>query len=553
KPASKFYEQSPPREKTDFELPLSVRLAIGQLASEGKPVPVEWMLSWLITDPNTYLRTPATRARTEFEELFRLRFAEKFPGGFRLNPPKRRFKHAYRAASASFTVDLDEYLAALPDISALTKPIEQMREIADACMDALDSYSRFLGKQPDARGKFSAIRLLPAELARRLESDEVRRLRQEVTASLADGPKLIELKELLVRINGVPPAQVGRAALQACADSLAYFGIGIVPDPSTGLHLPKADQRVVLYKLPEENADTTDDAAYRHALLFLGFAAYVAHADGKVSPAEREWLSTLVTTAPRLSAAARTRLDANLWWLLAVPPELAPLRVRLAALTQPERHELAAAALSVACAGGGIDPSEIKALQRIYKAIGLDDDKVLGDIHAFMSAATPATEPVTVHIGNRETQGYAIPKPPRPEEGVQLDPLRIQQISESTARVSEILAKVFVTDEAAAAAGAPPAEAPASEQDESELQDMFDGLDPPYRSFVSELLTRETWPGEDIDRLARSFGLMRDGAIEAVNEWAFDRHGDALLQDGEPLTVNTELLAAAAGVITNHA
>lgn len=410
-----------------------------------------------------------------------------------------------------------------------------------------------MGKQPEARGKFSAIRLLPAELARRLESEDVRRLRQDVTASLGDGPKLIELKELLVRINGAPPAQVGKAALQACADSLAYFGIGVAPDTGTGLQLPKADQRVVLYKLPENKADVTDEAAHRHALLFLGFAAYVAHADGRVSPAEREWLSTLVTTVPGLSEAARTRLDANLRWLLAVPPELAPLRARLAALTQPERHDLSVAALSVACVGGGIDPAEIKALQRIYKAIGLDDDKVLGDVHVFMSNATPATEPVTIHIGSRETRGYAIPKPPRPEEGVRLDPLRIQQISASTERVSEILAKVFVTDEADGAVGPRPPQAPAPEQDESEPQDMFDGLDQLYRSFVGELLTREIWPGEDIEQLARSFGLMRDGAIEAINEWAFDRHGDALLQDGEPLTVNTELLAAAARVMTNHA
>lgn len=555
KPAGKFYEQSPPQAKTDFELPLSVRLAVGQLVSEGKPVPAEWMLAWLITDPNTYLRTPASRARTEFEELFQIRFAEKFPDGFRLNPPKRRLKHAYRAASASFTADLDQYVAGLPDISALTKPIEQMREIAYACTDALDPYSRFLGKQPEARGKFSAICLLPPELARRVEGDEIRQLRQDIDGSLANGPKLVQLRELLTRINGNPPAQIGKPALQACADGLAYFGIGVAPHPSAALQLPKADQPVVLYKLPEEEAGATDESVYRQALLFLGFAAYVAHADGTVSPAERQWLSTFVATVGGLGEAARAKLDANLRWLLAVPPELPPLRSRLMALPQSERHELGVVALSVACVGGGIEPAQIKALQRIYKALGLDEDKVLGDIHAFMSGADPAAEPVTIRIGGQSTQGYAIPKPPPPEAGVRLDPTRIRQISESTERVSEILGKVFAADEvdATAGAGASPGETPTPEQDGADGRDTFDGLDPRYRSFVSELLTRETWPREDLDLLARSFGIMTDGAIEAINEWAFDRYGDALLQDGEPLIVDAGLLPQATGATTTHA
>lgn len=35
---------------------------------------------------------------------------------------------------------------------------------------------------------------------------------------------------------------------------------------------------------------------------------------------------------------------------------------------------------------------------------------------------------------------------------------------------------------------------------------------------------------------------MPDGAIEALNEWAFDQYGDALMENGEPMTVNRALV-----------
>jgi LPXTG-motif cell wall-anchored protein len=556
-PARKFYDEPPPQETHDFELPLTVRLAVGQLISEGKPVPVDWMFAWLIADPNTRLRTAATRARKEFEELFRIRFAEKYPQGVKITPPKQRLKHSYRASSGSFVVDLSKYVGDLPDVAGLTAPTNRMRELAEPCIEALDPYSRLLGRQPEARGSFRAISLLPPDLAHRIEGDEVRKLRQEIDGTLANGPKLVEVRELLSRINGNPPTLFGKPALQACADALAYFEIGVAPDPRTAFQLPKPDQPIVLFKLPQQHEGAAaDQEPYRHALLFLSFAAYVAHADGVVSPAKREWLETFVQTTAGLDEAARVRLDANVRWLLAVPPELGPLRARLTVLPPGERHELGVVALSVACAGGAIDPAEIKALQRIYKAIGLDQERVLNDIHTFLSGIVPPSDPVTIRIGGREPHGYAIPKPPAPPppERFQLDPARVQQISESTRRVNEILAKVFASDEIAEAAIEPSAaEPPPSAPHEADAPEAFDGLDTRYRGFVGELLTREAWPREDIDTLARMFELMPDGAIEAINEWAFDRYGDALLEDGEPIAVNAGLLGQGGEATTTRA
>ncbi len=305
---------------------------------------------------------------------------------------------------------------------------------------------------------------------------------------------------------------------------------------------------MVVFKLPKQRAEAArDNEAFRHALLFLTFAAYVAHSDGTVTPAEREWMTNFVRTASQLDDAARIELDANLQWLLAVPPELGPLRSRLASLSTEERHQIGRTALAVACTTGTINPTEIKSLQRIYKVLSLDEAQVLHDVHAFIAEASPANEPVSIRLALPTAKGYAIPKraPTNTVTGVRLDTERIKQISENTKRVNAILAKVFQTDESDGIKEDERLQPtmPASDALDTRESDPFDGLEPRHRRFLAELITRREWPRQDLDTLARSFSLMTDGAIEAINEWAFERYGDALIEDGDPMTVNGTLLA----------
>lgn len=547
-PGRKFYLETPPlNERRSWEVPLLTRVAIGQLVVEGSSVPADWMLAWLIADPNTHLRTPATRAREEFVLLFRHRFGTKYPAGFKIDTPKRKLKsayNAYRAASGTFRVDLSGSIGDLPDITSLTGPVTRMRKLAEECVEALDPYSRFLGRHPDSRGSFLAITLLPRELGEGVESDHVRKLRSMFDRVLRDGPKLFGAKELLAHITGSPAIQTGRAMLQSCADALAYFGAGVAPDPQTALQLPKANESIAVFKLPKQRTPVSRDSeAFRHALLFLSFAAYVAHADGMVTPAERKWMNNFVSTFPQLDETARVELNANLLWLLAVPPELGALRSRLAALSSEERQQIGRTALAVACTNGTIHTAEIKSLQRVYKILTLDEAQVLRDVHSFIAGASPANDPVPIRLGYQNAKGHAIPKPSRAKTatGVRLDAERIHQISENTKRVNAILAKVFQSDEPAGGLADAKAPTPASRPSDARESHPFDGLEQRQCAFLGELLTRREWPRQDVDTLARSFSLMTDGAIEAINEWAFERYGDAIIEDSEPMIVNRTL------------
>jgi hypothetical protein len=66
-------------------------------------------------------------------------------------------------------------------------------------------------------------------------------------------------------------------------------------------------------------------------------------------------------------------------------------------------------------------------------------------------------------------------------------------------------------------------------------------LDAAHQSFFKELIKQETWKREAIHETCKRLGLMVDGAMEVVNEWAFDNVNAPLIDDGEPVYVDINL------------
>ena len=92
-----------------WELPLSLKVAIGARVGRGDLLSADWVLSWLMCHPERRLHTPATRCVEEFRALFRPRFDRRFPSGLKLTKPRKVLKYTYQAASSEFQE--------MPDIS----------------------------------------------------------------------------------------------------------------------------------------------------------------------------------------------------------------------------------------------------------------------------------------------------------------------------------------------------------------------------------------------------------------------------------------------------
>ena len=176
-------ELKPTYSTSGYELPLGLRVAIGRRAGSGQTLDADWALSWYYAHPDYTFRTAASRASSEFQALFRVLFAERYPSGLKIPLPKRTLRAEYRAASSEFEIGLDERIGTVPDISRISQPLNATRTLVEEATDALDKYSRYLGRNPDGRGTIEAHALLPEPLWHLFPSADMDSLKEWTTGS----------------------------------------------------------------------------------------------------------------------------------------------------------------------------------------------------------------------------------------------------------------------------------------------------------------------------------------------------------------------------------
>ena len=227
--------------------------------------------------------------------------------------------------------------------------------------------------------------------------------------------------------------------------------------------------------------------------------------------------------------------------MMAIPPDLSVIRRRVTNVGEKIRHGLGRLALAVVGADGVVDPAEIKAIQKLYRILGIESDGIYRELHAL--AVTP--EPVTVFRPTSPETEYAIraqlDESTATDERapIVLDQERVDAIMADTTLVSNVLHAVFSD-------GREDAEVDREEASTTDRSETFAGLDARHQRLVAEVISRSSWSPQDFEKLARQFGLMPSGALETINEWAFERYEAALIEEDETFEVNPEIVDALA-------
>src|SRR5690606_38498136 len=198
------------------------------------------------------------------------------------------------------------------------------------------------------------------------------------------------------------------------------------------------------------------------------------------------------------------------------------------------RRPAAALALLTAVSDGDSDSTESRVLEKIYGVLGLDPAAIYTDLHALQSGGA---EPPLVRPAEGGTAGYAVPRPPEerpapevPAGGFTLDMDLVRAKLADTQKASTLLAGVFVDEEE-------PPSTTATGTEGAPLTATFTGLDEAHATLLQVLVAQAEWPRDEYEAAAAEQGLMPGGALETINEWAFECMDDALLEDGDPLLV----------------
>jgi uncharacterized tellurite resistance protein B-like protein len=521
---SRLYEKPVPDFPRTYELPLYLRLALGQAAVDGVPVPAALALAWVRLDPNITLRTPATRCAEEFERVFAEKYEELCGAGMLLPRNRTKLKLVYQPASAGFRgyQELKLTFKDTPDVTVLTAPVRKLQEVVEAATKPLESYSRLLGKNPGARASIDAWLQLPATLWPEAGQKALRGLQGRIGAGMV----ALSFQDFLSSLGGSGPFTKDKTA--SLARALESVGIGFEPDVLTGAKMPKPEDKVVLFALPPSEPIARAGGPYLAAALTLQLASAVASADGEFGIKEMGHLRETVLSWKHLPPSQTRRLLAHLRLLMQVPASLTALKKKFEPLDQGVKETIAAFMATVAQSDGEVSPAEVKMLEKVYKALGVDAKKVFTDVHAVAAGV----KPTAAAVAKVE------------ETGFKLDPAKIAALQQDTERVSALLANIFTEAEDTVTTLAETLQEPDAE---AELEPSSSaagllGLDEAHSALARMMLSRPEWSREELLDVAADLDLMLDGALERINEAAFDAHDMPLCEGDEPVVVNAEFL-----------
>lgn len=516
---AKLYQQPVPSLPRTFELPLYIRLALGQAAVDGVPVPTPLALAWTRLDPNIYLRTPATRCVEQFEQLFAQKYTELCGAGMVLPRNRTKLKMVYSAASAGFRgyQELKLTFKDTPDVTVLTAPTRKLQEVVEAATKPLETFSRLVGRNPEAKSSLEGLLQLPAPLWPLGAQQAL----QSLKSRMGDGMVAMPFQDLLNAL-GAKTAFTKDKTL-SLVRTLESANVGFEPDVLSGAKPPKPEEKVVLFALPPSEPLSRANGPYLAAALTLQLASAVASTDGEFGIKEMGYLRETVLSWKHLAPSQTRRLLAHLRLLMQAPASLTTLKKKFEPLDLAVKETIAAFMATVAQSDGEVSPAEVKMLEKVYKALGVDSKKVFSDVHAVAAG----TKPTAAAVAKVE------------ESGFKLDPARIAALQKDTERVSALLANIFTEGEEPAP---PPVAEPEAETETGEAPKGLLGMDEAHTALARMLLSRPEWSRDELQDVAADLDLMLDGALEHINEAAFDTHDVTFLEGEDPVTVNPEIL-----------
>lgn len=508
-----------------FSEPFQVLLAHN--IANGKPLTDAMAMQWLHLSPDFSLRTPARRCANEFQTLFKKYFDEKFPDGMTVKPNKRKLDIYFHAASPSLNYNLVLNLPDLPDPFPLKGPLNKINAIAEQCTNALEPYSRYLGRKGNNPKSMAAFSLLPKDLL--LKRPGFKDAREKLTKACEKGPILLDVEKFYAGFGEALPMKMNKKESETLAKFMENMGFGIAPDVRFHHSNPIAEGKIVVFE-KGHGIDFQPSREYRTISTILRLGAMVSQVDKDISHKEELLLSQLVTDNRELNGIEKDSLLAFLKWCLYTPQGITGIKQRLSSLKNEEKIAIGHILISVAHADGRIDPSEIKQLEKLYTQLGLDKSQVTNDLHT-LAATSVAHEPVTV-AKKDESQSHSIPKPDaEPVVGFSLNEELIRIRHAETQQVKGLLEDIFVTVEEDEIVSIEPETSTTA----------INLLDKPHQDLLNQLLQKESWSRDSLHEMCKKLELMVDGAMETINEWAYDQVNAPLIEDGDPLFIDIDL------------
>lgn len=514
-------------------------LVLGNLAARGKNAPAKLAREIAYNDPAAIRSNVTTRSPEEFARLFDQRFTLEFPNGLPVEGSSKRVVAAeYRPASAALRDAIGTPALTAHTIKAIIPEPARVKLIElwnSSCNDLL-SYMRAKAKSVGKSVDLGTLVAMPEEFRKRHASNLAAGLEQILaSAAQEDGYHFITAGPLFSYFGEANRPKYTPSQSRQMATGLGALGWLLEPDPNMHGGSLSSDSEVVLFRGTPGGISPE----------FLGhcglvqLAASIAGADGHFDLRESETISLLIENAA-VQETEKIRLRA---WNALLSRNLDNAPAGITKVTKAVPIEKAQAVAQVLCriasADGIVTKNEERALQRIFKSLGLTREMEM-EFKRYLAGF----DEVAVATGESESgaTGEAIPPRPGTQPKFTINRERLQQLTAETAEVIHILsvAMADAEHEPTASTATTPTQAPRPVQ--IVVPDWCATLKSAYVPITIDLIKRESWTRVEFDALAREHHVMAGAAYDAINEWSDEALGDFLLTGDDPVQINREVL-----------
>ena len=512
------------------------------LARHGKPLAGYMARAVARVHPRSVQSVVTKRVGKEFDDLFEKRFSDQFGAGLELRVPRRASTQSYRPASAGLPLQSCKVVSP----TGLPSQFEPLADIWNSCVADLRRLSRI---SLPANGVLSvdAWEAMPEELRQDVDHPLAERLQQIVRESREESPEeqgdyfFVSIGRFAEAVDIARRPRLTLAQSRRLAETIGHSGHCVEPDARVAGRTYGWDELVSVYLGDQRTA--VEVTRYMGAVCILRLGLAVAEANEKINPEELRVLDEQLEAIFDLPPNEQQRLTSLRALLLKTGSDLSALTKRLeSSLPADARRSVGRLLVAIAAADGSVDRGEQLSLRKCFRALGLPPEL----LEAMVSEILPAESGglTTVASASVRAAGEPLPVP----DGLKLNRALIAAIMAETREVAKLLADAMTTEEvdqneggvavARAEASVGPEPTPRSSAESS----SHSRLPARFAAFWAELRLKAEWAREDAERMARGHNIMLGGAIEAINEWAFETHELLAIDDsGNILTIDTSV------------
>lgn len=406
-------------------------------------------------------------------------------------------------------------------ISSIPSDIWKIHNAIRNCCWSVESKFRQYNRIKERSGgkeTIAAITLLPAEVNIK-DISKIQTLIAHIENEMQSDRFLVKSIDWILALweyERKDEKSIYKEYADAIIGGLRRIGFDIVPDYEIDKKRFNFGDICVIYK-NEECHSVKLTTKYERSDLFIKLASRIVNTD-KVTDEDFIFVEQYLQSYNN-TVGNHLHLMATIRWRFSLKKQAIDKQVQnaIGTLTSEQRISMGNALIRLACINGDIHPKRIDSLKKVLPLLEIDAENIHSQIHRLLTDSNgfavieKKSDAVEFTINGKSSSSEQCVA-----SHVIINQKRLRTLEQQTKVAREILSDIF------------------AEEETTESKDVAsDNMSNMWKNILKLLFTKEIWKRDEIEDICKKQGLMLGAVLEQINDYAYERVDDAVVEDDD--------------------